>query len=79
MNSPPEESPADHSACVSLRPVASLCATGECPTVYVTDRNTVVVQGYPIAAESAGTVIRAGEALVEIPLSLLAVAAEKLA
>ncbi|MBB2940310.1 hypothetical protein FB565_000014 [Actinoplanes lutulentus] len=54
--------------------LTSLCGTGSCPTVYRTDRGTVVVQGYSIAPESAGINVPAGEQLVEIPADLLAAA-----
>jgi hypothetical protein len=58
--------------------VASLCGVGECPTVYTTHRNTIVVQGYAVAPEDAGVTTPAGEFLVEIPASLLALAAAEL-
>ena len=52
--------------------VATLCGAGTCPTVYRTDRDTYVVQGYTVTAESAGLDLPAGEQLVEIPAALLA-------
>jgi hypothetical protein len=52
--------------------VTKLCGGGSCPTVYRTDRGTYVVQGYTVAAETAGLDLPAGEQLVEIPAELLA-------
>jgi hypothetical protein len=49
------------------------CKEGDCPTVYTTDRGTVVVQGYRLAH-----VTTEGEAVVEIPAELLAEAARAL-
>ncbi|MEU4690333.1 hypothetical protein [Actinoplanes sp. NPDC023714] len=54
--------------------VTSLCGTGSCPTVYRTDRGTLVVQGYTISPQSAGIDVPTGEQLVEIPADLLAAA-----
>ena len=54
--------------------VTSLCGTGSCPTVYRTDRGTLVVQGYTVSAEQADLDLPAGEQLVEIPMELLAAA-----
>jgi hypothetical protein len=52
--------------------VTSLCGTGSCPTVYRTDRGTLVVQGYTVAADQVDLDLPAGEQLVEIPAELLA-------
>jgi hypothetical protein len=60
---------------VTLQAIAASCTNGTCPTVYRTDRNTVVVQGYVMAAETAGIDVPNGELLVEIPLDLLHTAA----
>lgn len=54
--------------------VTSLCGTGSCPTVYRTDRGTLVVQGYAVSAEQANLDLPAGEQLVEVPMDLLAAA-----
>ena len=55
------------------------CKNGNCPTVYRTDRGTVVVQGYAVDSEQAeGLTIPAGESLVEIPLDVLQDAARAL-
>jgi hypothetical protein len=48
------------------------CSTGDCPTVYTTDRGTVAVQGL-ILDEPVGE----GESMVEIPLEMLREAARR--
>jgi hypothetical protein len=55
-----------------LRVVANMCNSGACPTVYETGSGTVVVQGFAVAATRAGIDVPDGEALVEIPVELLA-------
>jgi hypothetical protein len=59
----------------SLRVLAETCTAGACPTVYQSDRGTVVVQGYVMSAQHAGVDVPHGESLVEIPLDLLIEAA----
>lgn len=54
-----------------LTQVAVACADAGCPTVYNTDRDTVVVQGYAVPSAEAGIDVPAGELLVEVPRSLL--------
>ena len=57
---------------IELRVIATLCApAGSCPTIYRTDRGTLVIQGTPLSAETAGIDLPAGEILVEIPEGLL--------
>jgi hypothetical protein len=56
---------------VRVRLVATLCGGGSCPTVYRTDRGTLVIQGSPLSPEAAGIDLPAGEILVEIPEDLL--------
>ncbi|MFI5895820.1 hypothetical protein ACIA5D_37560 [Actinoplanes sp. NPDC051513] len=64
---------------VSRLPVlASQCSGGTCPTVYGTDRQTVVVQGYVVNGDSAGVEVPEGERLVEIPTEILLAAADKI-
>lgn len=58
--------------------LASLCGTGSCPTVYGTDSDTVVVQGYEMTAEKAGVEVPDGEQLVEIPVDVLLAAADEI-
>jgi hypothetical protein len=53
------------------QPVITLCGTGSCPTVYRTDRDTVLVQG----PASDGVAVGDGELLIEIPRELLLEAA----
>ena len=52
--------------------LATLCGSRTCPTIYRTDRDTYVVQGYSVTGESAGLDLPPGEQLVEIPIGLLA-------
>lgn len=42
------------------------CDSGDCPTVYLTDRGTIAVQGYDVEHTTP-----AGESIVEIPESVL--------
>jgi hypothetical protein len=56
---------------VTLEVVANRCGGGECPTVYRTDRGTLVVQGYAFEPALAGMEVPAGERMVEIPVELL--------
>jgi hypothetical protein len=56
------------------RLVISLCGSGSCPTIYRTDRGTVLVQGAPSSDVAVGD----GEAVVEIPEDLLLEAVERL-
>ncbi|WP_250036271.1 hypothetical protein [Paractinoplanes maris] len=60
------------------RTLASLCGVGSCPTVYGTDNDTVVVQGYETTGEKAGVEVPDGERLVEIPVEVLLAAADKI-
>ena len=55
------------------------CKNGNCPTVYRSDRGTLVVQGYTVVSDDAeGLTLPAGESLVEIPLDVLQDAARAL-
>ncbi|MET7396950.1 hypothetical protein ABZS66_26050 [Dactylosporangium sp. NPDC005572] len=58
----------------SPRLVSSLCGGGSCPTVYATDRDTVLVQGNAVT----GFAVPDGELLVEIPRDLLIEAARRI-
>jgi hypothetical protein len=60
----------------TLTLVTTLCGGGTCPTVYRTDRGTLVVQGYTVSAENVDIDLPAGEQLVEIPAELLAAAVQ---
>jgi hypothetical protein len=62
---------------LDLTLMTKLCSGGGCPTVYRTSRNTYVVQGYTVTAESAGLDLPAGEQLVEIPAELFESAIER--
>ena len=59
-----------------LQFLTKLCGAQACPTVYRSDRGTLVVQGYAVSAERAGRALPEGELLVEIPLELLKQAAD---
>jgi hypothetical protein len=70
MDDAPAGSPPARS--VTLDMVVGRCGGGECPTVYRTDRNTLVVQGYAFEPADAGVTVPDGERMVEIPVELLA-------
>jgi hypothetical protein len=53
---------------VKLTPLGVDCRDGTCPTIYASDRGTIVVQGYLVA--DAEVNVPEGEALVEIPVEL---------
>ncbi|MCM4079010.1 hypothetical protein [Paractinoplanes hotanensis] len=57
-----------------LKEIAASCTGGSCPTVYRTDRGTVLVQGYAVTSSQAGIDLPPGELLVEVPADLLAAA-----
>ena len=59
-----------------LRMVASLCGNGSCPTVYSSNRGTMIVQGYAVSAQGTGIELPDGELLVEIPENILLAAAQ---
>ena len=61
-----------------LRVLAGRCGAGSCPTVYGTDRDSVVVQGYVVNGDDAGVEVPDGERLVEIPTEVLLAAADKI-
>jgi hypothetical protein len=67
----------DKSGKLSLESIAFSCTSGTCPTVYRTDRGTLVVQGYAVDPAQAGVQIPEGERLVEIPIDLLLSAVDK--
>jgi hypothetical protein len=56
---------------VRLTQLSGACQGGTCPTVYATDRGTLVVQG-AIVTDAEGVNVPAGETLVEVPAELLA-------
>lgn len=58
--------------------LAGQCGAGTCPTVYRTDRETIVVQGYVVNEDSAGVEVPDGERLVEIPTDVLLAAADQI-
>ncbi|MFC7533652.1 hypothetical protein [Actinoplanes sp. GCM10030250] len=55
--------------------VLATCSNGTCPTIYASNRGTVLVQGYTVSADAAvgvGVTPPVGEQVVEIPAELLA-------
>ena len=56
---------------VRLTQLRGACQGGTCPTLYETDRGTLVVQG-AIVTDAEGVNVPAGETLVEVPAELLA-------
>lgn len=56
---------------LNLHMLAKACAASGCPTIYRSDRGTLVVQGYAVSARQAGIDLPDGELLVEIPVDLL--------
>lgn len=63
-----------------LKPVANLCTSGSCPTVYTAESGaSLVIQGYRVSAEQAGVDLPEGEFLVQIPVELLLEAARNIA
>ena len=58
---------------MQLRRIAG-CSGGTCPAVYETDRGTIVVQGAIVTDPQAlaSVDLPANEALVEVPMELLA-------
>jgi hypothetical protein len=54
---------------VRLEPIAGPagdCKSGDCPTIFRTERGTVAVQGYVVSHAAPD-----GEAVVEVPVELL--------
>jgi hypothetical protein len=52
-----------------MKVIAGGCFDGTCPTIYATDRDTVVVQGKQVSDSEVA--LGDGEVLVEIPAELL--------
>ncbi len=71
----PEELP---SSPMRLELISKLCGSSTCPTIYQSDRGTLVVQGYVVSSEQAGVDLPDGELMVEIPVDLLKDAARGL-
>lgn len=53
------------------------CDDGDCPTVYLSDRGTLVIQGDHVASAD-GMRLGQGEQAVEIPIEILRMAASAL-
>jgi hypothetical protein len=59
---------------MQLKFLGSTSQGGNCPTLYTTDRDTVVVQGYAVTDPEALAQLRdvlPGETFVEVPKSLV--------
>ena len=54
---------------MKLERLSGGCFDGTCPTIYKSDRGTLVIQGWVV--NDADVVTPEGEALVEIPVELL--------
>jgi hypothetical protein len=52
-----------------MKVIAGSCFDGTCPTIYATDRGTIVVQGQQV--DDDDVTLGPGEVLVEIPAELL--------
>jgi hypothetical protein len=55
---------------MKLTRVDGSCNSGDCPTVYRTDRGTIAIQGWLLAGE-VDLILPEGEGLIEIPTELL--------
>jgi hypothetical protein len=65
---------------MKLRFLGTTSKDGDCPTLYATDRGTIVVQGYQVTDPEALEQLRdvlPGETFVEIPRELLKFADEE--
>jgi hypothetical protein len=54
---------------MKLTKIKGACRDDTCPTLYATDRGTIVVQGYVV--RDSDVTVPEGEALVEVPAELL--------
>jgi hypothetical protein len=63
---------ANGAAAPTLELLATTCSSGTCPTIFRSDRGTILIQGYAVDARRAGVNLAPGELLVEIPSELLA-------
>jgi hypothetical protein len=55
---------------MTLRQVAGSCGEGDCPTIFVSDRGTVVFQGDAVT-EARGLRLGDGEQAVELPMNVV--------
>ncbi|TCP50132.1 hypothetical protein EV191_108221 [Tamaricihabitans halophyticus] len=55
---------------MKVRQVSDHCKERDCPTVYITDRGTVVFQGDPVDGAD-GMRLGPGEQAVELPLDVV--------
>ncbi|WP_404959443.1 hypothetical protein [Streptomyces sp. 147326] len=54
---------------MKVRKLVTSCENGDCPTLYATDRGTLLVQGE--TPTDHGLAVPAHETLVEIPMELI--------
>ncbi|MFJ3516584.1 hypothetical protein [Streptomyces sp. NPDC090131] len=54
---------------MKVRKLVTSCENGDCPTLYATDRGTLLVQGE--TPPDHGLAVPAHETLVEIPIELI--------
>lgn len=65
---------------MTIRPIATSCLQGSCPTIYgLPDETHVLVQGYIDNQDVEGLTLPTGEMVVKVPTSLILEAAAKLA
>ncbi len=61
-----------------VRKLDNGCKGGDCPTVYVTDRGTLVIQGYVLDPSAVRQLtLPTGESAVEVPVDLILGAARE--
>lgn len=55
---------------MKLTKLTNRCDDGECPTVYISDRGTLVAQGDPVS-DADGLLLGVGELAVELPIHVV--------
>lgn len=55
---------------MKLTKIAGSCGRDDCPTIYATDHDTYIVQGYTVTGEP-DLKLSKGESAVEVPVSLV--------
>ncbi|MEA2615298.1 MAG: hypothetical protein QOE72_1081 [Chloroflexota bacterium] len=56
---------------MKLKPIHTACKPVVCPTLYVTDRGTIVVQGFVVTGTAVLVELPVGWSRVEVPIGLL--------
>jgi hypothetical protein len=75
MKSRPESASSDGR---KLTRLAGVCTTGTCPTVFLQEPGTLLVQGYTVPPDEVGVDLSEGESLVTVPLDLVVKAIQEL-